>query len=149
MKNIIIIFSLLFASFNLNAQMDPISWTYEYQVNDAGEQTIVLSADMDDEWVLYAQNTPKGGPVATSFTFDEQAGVKWKDNTVPHGKLIKKFSPLFELEVFKYTKAVQFTQSFEANDSVKKITGSVFYMTCNGQQCLPPKEVKFEVPLNN
>lgn len=149
MKNFLIIISLLLGSLSLSAQLDPVSWTYEYQVNDQGEKSIVIKAAMEGDWVLYAQNTPDGGPKATAFTFDEQDGVQWMDKTIPNGKLIKKFSPLFELEVFKYTDAVEFTQSFEANDSVNKVSGSVYYMTCNGQQCLAPKEVKFEVPLNN
>lgn len=129
--------------------MDPVSWSYSYEQNEDGKQSVILTAEMEDGWVIYAQNTPEGGPKATIFSFDKQEGVEWIGDVIPQSEMIKKFSPLFEIEVFKYQDNAQFIQSLKANDSVKSISGSVYFMTCNGQQCLAPKEIVFEVPLNN
>ena len=42
---------------------------------------------------------------------------------------------------------VQFVQRLKVNGQVSKVTGSVEFMVCDDDQCLPPKEKTFDVKL--
>jgi hypothetical protein len=35
----------------------------------------------------------------------------------------------------------------KVNSGAKKISGNIVYMVCNDKQCLPPKDVAFDIKL--
>lgn len=121
---------------------NPVTWTFELGTPDKENNTIELiaTATIDNNWALYSQHTPDGGPIATSFDFGDAEIIGKTAETKPK----KEYSDLFELDVLKFKEKAVFTQKLKFSDFSKKLKGSVRFMCCDGQKCLAPTEVSFE-----
>jgi hypothetical protein len=143
----IVILSLL--SFPAPAQMqNPVSWKFEVKKKATSVYVITATATVDKPWHIYAQNTGKGGPVATTFTFKPNPLVKVDGKTTETGKLEKVYDKNFKTEVLFYSNTVTFTQTVVVKGNAKtNFGGTVEYMVCNDEQCLPPVKKTFDLQL--
>lgn len=135
---------LSFISLNAQDAMDPIEWTHIMHENDDGTYSVVFRANIEKNWVLYSQHTNPEGPVPTTFEFNAEDCLVL-DGTVEESEgAIKENSDLFGVDVIKFKEQATFTQKIIPNcDGV--LASSITFMTCDGERCLPPKEVKFEI----
>ncbi|TNF24492.1 MAG: thiol:disulfide interchange protein, partial [Bacteroidetes bacterium] len=61
----------------LQAQLfDPVKWKTETKRLSATEAELVFSATIEDGWHLYSQHLDEGGPIPTTFTFQELGNAK-------------------------------------------------------------------------
>ena len=121
---------------------DPVNWTFNY---DAEEEKLVIEADMQTNWVIYSQHTDPDGPIPTYFELEESNDFITIGEVEEVSESIKKMDELFGVEVIKFEKSASFVQKLKNVRKGTKIKGSVTYMTCDGERCLPPKTVAFEV----
>ena len=128
----------------MNETIQPISWSHELIENADESYTVSFKADIEGNWVLYSQHTSPGGPVATSFNFEENACFVLNGEVEEQSKAIKEQCPLFEMEVIKFKKESIFTQNFTKSCS-GKLEATVRFMTCDGERCLAPTEHSFEI----
>jgi thiol:disulfide interchange protein DsbD len=107
-----------------------------------------MKAKMEDEWHIYSQTTPDGGPIATTISFTKNPLVTLKGDVKEVGKMEQHFEKLFGVEVRQFSEKVEFVQTVTVKPGIKtSILGSVQYMTCNDEQCMPPKKVSFTIAL--
>ena len=65
------------------------------------------------------------------------------------GKIVSKYEEVFEGTVKYFEGKADFVQVIKLKASVKTtISGSIEYMACNDEQCLPPATVPFTISLN-
>jgi len=134
----------LFLTTSLSAQkIEPVSWSFEVAQQD-GAHVIKATAEIADKWVVYSPFTEKGGPIPTSIDLKD---VELIGSIVEEGKVINEKSELFEINVSKFKKKVTFIQAFNPGPNQKEITGYVRFMTCDGERCLPPKNIDFSLAL--
>jgi len=70
-------------------------------------------------------------------------------NVKENGKLIKKYETVFGVDVKYFSEKVDFVQVVKLKTKTKtNFSGSVEFMVCNDQQCLPPATQKFSIALN-
>ena len=100
---------------------------------------------MEGNWAIYSQHTEEGGPIPTIFDFHEKEGYKLIGEVKEISEPIKSFSEMFEIDVIKYKHEAIFEQKVQNVRKGAIIIGSVTFMTCNDEKCLPPKEIRFEV----
>lgn len=124
---------------------DPISWAYEVVDAEDSNKTIIITATIEKDWKLYSQHTEEGGPVPTSFSFDTE-GIELIGDVKETSKAKTSFSEMFDINVTQFSDTAIFKQNFKTNGA-KSIKGEVYYMTCDGLRCLPPKPVNFEIEL--
>jgi len=142
-------FVLSLLSFHATAQMqNPVSWKFEVKKKAAGVYIITATANVDKPWHIYSQNTGAGGPIATKFTFKANPLVKVDGKTTETGKLEKVFDKNFKTDVLFYSNTVTFTQTVVVKGSAKtNFGGTVEYMVCDDEQCLPPVKKTFDLQL--
>jgi thiol:disulfide interchange protein DsbD len=64
------------------------------------------------------------------------------------GEMHKKHEEVFGVDVFYFKEKVDFVQVVKLKASSKtKLSGSLEYMACNDEQCLPPATVPFSIAL--
>lgn len=132
----------------LQAQ-NPVSWTFTAKKIDSKTYEINLTAIIEDEWHLYSQKTPDGGPSPTEITFTNNPLVQFDGAVKEIGDMEEHFEPLFGVKVRQYSDKVSFVQVIKLKATVKtNITGSVSFMTCNDVQCIPTKKQSFSIKLN-
>ena len=57
------------------------------------------------------------------------------------------FDDLFSMNVIKYAGRAVFSQHIRVTDASRPVEGSVTFMTCDDDQCLPPRTVDFQIPI--
>lgn len=127
---------------------DPVSWKYEAKKISAQVYELSITATVEHPWHIYSQNTGKGGPIPTSFTFKKNPLLTLSGVTKENGKLEKTFDKNFNTNVLFYANTVVFVQTIKLKSTVKtNISGTVEYMVCDDQQCLPPTKKSFDIKL--
>lgn len=123
---------------------DPVKWHFEI-TRDGGQSTLNLTATMEDGWHIYGLELESDmGPLPTVFEFSDQE-VEWGELMVPEP--LVKYDDMFMMNVSYYEEEVTFTRAI-LNPDVHMVRGSVDYMVCNDETCLPPKLVPFELSLS-
>ncbi len=143
--HLIFVFQLLFGiCINSDVNPSPVSWSFD--IIESGDYfTFTASAKMDKKWVLYSQHNGDDGPVPTYFEFQSD-DVEFLDNEVLEiGDLISEMDELFETQVNKFKGEVVFKRRFKSKSGTGTLKGSVEFMTCDGDRCLPPKVIDFNL----
>jgi len=122
----------------LNAQMrEPVKW--KYSINDSGE--IIFHASVDPGWHLYDMNLPEGGPTSTSFEFDEIKGAELVGKVFTNSKIHSKYDDMFKMTVRWFEENPTFIQKLKIKNKAEfSISGSINYLSCNDQTCVPGTE---------
>lgn len=131
------------------AQMkDPVQWAFTAKKIDASTYEVHLTATIDDGWHVYSQTTPDGGPTPTSIAFAKNPLLVLEGTAKEVGKLDQKHEELFGVDVKQFSNKVDFVQVVKLKGKAKtSLNGSVDFMTCNDNQCLPPQTQKFSIAL--
>ena len=150
MKNILktTLLSILTAFFinNLTAQIfDPVKWVFKSEKISDCEYNLIIKAKIEGGWHLYGQKSyGDEGPIPSSFTFTKNSNYQLIGK-VSESKLIKKFEPVWNFELYFFEKEAIFTQKVKINtNKLIEIKGSLEFMVCNETQCLPPSIINFD-----
>jgi hypothetical protein len=148
MKKAILFSSLLVLAFSVQAQrVNPVKWTYNAIKTATNQYDIVLTASIDAPWHMYSQFATKG-PIPTTVTFKPNPLVKLNGKTKEVGKLEKNYDKNFGAIIGTFAGKVDFKQAIILKAASKtKLSGTIEYMVCNDEKCLPPVTIPFEVTI--
>ena len=135
---------------------DPTKWRLESDEKGkqlvADQQTrVILKADVEPGWHLYALDQPAGGPIATTIKVSE--GRPFSLGDIKSSPSISRPDPLFvvndkPLETKYFEDEATFTLAVKAlaQTRVDEIAIDVRFQLCNDTFCLPPrtKRVSFD-----
>lgn len=145
---ILSLIAVLFGTFTGKAQMaEPVNWTATAQKVGANEYKIVVTANVADGWYVYSQDMPKRGPVPTQVKFESTPEISLEGKTEEIGTKKEDFDQNFQMTVTKLVGQPTYVQKIKTLGATNLIRGKVQFMTCNGELCMPPKMVTFEVQL--
>ncbi len=123
--------------------LEPVTWSFDTKKVSDDVVELQLKATMDKGWHLYSQDVPKGGPIATSFNFDESANYSLIGDT-KEPKAIEEYDKNFEMVLKYFDNSVTFRQRIKVTSEEDfTIEGELEYMCCNDESCLPPDYVDF------
>ncbi|MGB1042311.1 MAG: protein-disulfide reductase DsbD domain-containing protein [Tenacibaculum sp.] len=145
-----IIIALLFiVSISSYAQMhNPVKWSTSVKKISDKESELIVTATLQKEWHIYSQEIPKGGPIPTLFTFTGDQRYMKKGNT-KEGEGITVDDKMFDMKIKYFDDKAIFKQRIRLKTQEKfTIKGTVEYMVCSGENCLPPKEVDLSFNVN-
>lgn len=148
MKHLIPILALVFGTSvsALGQSSKRVSWTFSSKKIADNTYEIHMTANIDGDYHLYAQNVGVDGPVPTSFTFTKNPLLVPDSKVKEIGKIIKKKEEAWGGVVNYYEKQVDFIQIVKLKGNVKtNVAGKVEFMVCNDERCLPPSTVDFKV----
>ena len=145
MKRFVSLLMLTFMALAVQAQiLTPVKWKIQLEDSGTAEKTLVFSATLDAGWHLYDMNLPEGGPISTSFSFENLTGAKAVGTPVASKEATKVFDEQFQMELRWFAGEVTFRQKIEVTDPQKfQAVGYVEYMACNDENCLPPDQEEF------
>jgi thiol:disulfide interchange protein DsbD len=130
---------------------DPVTWTVSADPAPAEPGDVVLlnlSATIEGDWRMYAMDSPVGKPL--DVRFDETAAFE-RTAPVSQPEPNQGFDPTLGRDYTYFTEAVSLSGVFRvteaATDGAAPIAGTIRYMVCNDELCLPPTRHPFEVPV--
>ena len=130
------------------AQSDIVQWKFESKKLADKKYEVKLIAMVKDPWHIYSTTTPDGGPLPTKISFTKNPLTALDGSLKEVGKLEQKNEPLFGVDVKQFSNTVVFVQQVKVKGKAKtSLSGSLEYMTCNNQECLPPQTKKFSIAL--
>ncbi len=141
---------LLLITLSLHADViKPVKWEHTLKQIDAHTYEIIFKASIDKGWHLYGLNIPEGGPIATSFTYNNLVGAELLGNMQTSKKPLVKYDNTFEMELELFDGIVSFSQKIKKTTEGAAIKGFVEFMACDDARCLPPSEIEFSYSLTN
>lgn len=107
------------------------------------EFTAALELKLDEPWHMYSMTTPKGGPIITTITLEDNPAVaSWQ---IYYPAPQRKFDPNFGIEAETYDKEATFQLLIrlkpDAPAGRQELTARMRYQLCNDKECLPPRRV--------
>jgi len=127
----------------------PVQWNYTVNKLSANTYELHIKASIEKGWHMYSQTTPAGGPVPTVVKFSRNPLVSLSGPAKEVGKLEQHHEKMFGVDVKQFSNSVDFVQTVVLKKPVKtKVNGSVEFMVCNDQECLPPSTITFTLSLD-
>ena len=128
--------------------VNPVTWSTAIEVNGS-QVTATFTANIEKGYHIYGMEQHPDGPVATSISFDNSIGMEAAGPMTVSSQPIKTVDRAFDLELEYWEGTVTFTQSFTILDpeAAQKLSGTIRYMACSGNSCLPPTKESFSLPL--
>ncbi|MEM6376741.1 MAG: protein-disulfide reductase DsbD domain-containing protein [Bacteroidota bacterium] len=140
-------FCLLFANF-ASAQLQKVTWEATLEKGDSDEYTLVLQGTIEHGWYLYSQYLESDeGPIATKVVLNEMEGMESIGKTKESGNKVEGYDNIFLMNITKYKEDVTFKQLLKLPKDTEFVSGTITFMTCDDEQCLPPTEVEFTAEL--
>lgn len=149
MKRFVLLFALFFITAAAMAQKnDPVQWNFTAVKKYDKTYEVTFSALVSKPWHIYSQTTPKGGPVPTKITYKTNPLVVVSGTAKESGALKQIHDKFFGVDVKYFSDKVDFVQTVTLKANAKtNIAGTIEYMVCNDEECLPPKKVPFDLKL--
>ena len=147
-KHCLIFFSFVLCIGALYAQK-PYEWSF--YAKRVADKTFEIHCTMDvkQPWHTYSQFTPDGGPLPTKFEFAKNPLYSLSGPARENGKMLIKHESVFDVDVHYFDGRVDFVQVVKMKGIARtNLSGSVTFMVCNDEQCLPPATQKFSLALN-
>lgn len=151
MKKLFCLLTFTILALTVQAQiLTPVKWKFSLSDSETAEKTIVFSAEIDKGWHLYDMNLPEGGPVSTSFIFEDIKGAELVGKPTASKEATTVYDEQFAMDLRWFAKEVKFSQTIKITDPKKfKLEGAVEFMACNDENCLPPEQESFSFDKSN
>ena len=147
-KKIVFFLLLFFFIFSTQAEIfKPVTWIFSNKQVSKNEFDLILTANIDNNWHIYSQFIGQGGPVATSIKFTPSTDYELVGKLTETPKPKKIFEKVFEMEVAFFEKKAVFIQTIKLKKNASKIIGTLKFMACDNNQCLPPEDITFSFDL--
>lgn len=149
MKKISFLFTLVFATLFLNAQiLNPTKWEFDSKQN-GDEVDLIFKATIESGWHLYDTDLPEGGPIATALVFEDSTLFDFVGTIIKEPQPVINFDETFQMNVGYFSGQAILTQKIKLKSSdPAEINGYVIFMSCNDESCTPPEESKFSFKFN-
>jgi thiol:disulfide interchange protein DsbD len=133
----------LFLILSTSYAQSQVSWEFAF---DAENSQIVAEASIGEGWHLYStKKASELGPIPTEFEFDVPEGVELvKGIQEPNPKI--SYDSNFDETLYYFEEKVAFVQELKVT-SLQELKGTVTYMVCNDEMCMPPVDVEFTIEL--
>ena len=128
--------------------LDPVKWSFSSKKVNDKEADLLITAKIEPGWHVYSQFIEEGGPVPTSFKFKSSPdfAVSGKISETP--KAVSAFDKNFDMQIAWHQDQVVFKQRIKVNKPKTTVSGTLEFMVCDDERCLPPAEVDFSIPVD-
>lgn len=148
MRRITAFILLLLSAVTLRSQvLEPATWSFRSVKTGDNTFELVMTAELEKGWHVYAMDIEPGGPIPTSFTFEPGKGFVLQGKTFEVSRPEVKFDNSFGMNIGMHSGKPEFRQKVTVSQSPVTVRGVVTFMSCDDKQCLPPRDVEFALEL--
>ena len=147
MKRMVFFLIMALGTITINAQLNPVSWSFTSKKVADKTYEVHLTATMQSGWHLYSQTQPDDAVVnPTAFKINNNPLLSLEGKIKEVGKMQKFHDAKLEISANQYADKVDFVQVVKLKANAKtNVTGNVEFQTCDDKKCLPPKTVNFSI----
>ncbi len=149
MKKLLFLTAFLYTIIASSQILNPVSWDFDSRKVSATEYELIFTANIDENWAVYSQYVDEGGPLPTTFIFEESEAFALVDSVIESDEnKATKHDPVFDMIVSKFYNKAVFFQKINLNADEATVKGELSFMTCDDIKCLAPTDVPFEFNLS-
>ena len=124
--------------------VDPVHFTSQLKMLEAGEAEIIFSATVDPGWHVYSTDMGNDGPISATFNAVKMDGAETVGKLKPRGHVVKQFDKMFDMELRFFEQKATFVQKIRFTKPQYVIDCYLEYGACNDEMCLPPSQVELK-----
>jgi len=128
---------------------DPVTWDFSYVKKGDKQYELIFTATIEKNSHIYSMDIPDGGPIPTSFSFDTVPGYKLDGKAYEVTKPVELLDDAFGFKIKTFSNTAEFRQKVTSPVSSFTVKGVVNFMACNNATCSPPKDVDFEIKIED
>ena len=147
MKKLLLLIAFL-AFANVNAQiLDPAKWSTKLEKKSETNYILTFNVIIENDWHLYSQFTPDGGPLPLEITFKNQKGNFNLVGKAKESKTRTAFNDIFEVNETFFEKKGQIQQEITiTNPKLTEIKVDFNYQVCKEVCINVEKNFTFSIP---
>ena len=132
MKKLLFILIAFLAYANVNSQiLDPAKWTTKIDKKSDTNYILTFNAVIENDWHLYSQFTPDGGPLPLEITFKNQKGNFKLVGKAKESKTRTAYNDIFEVNETFFEKKAQIQQEISiTNPKLTEIKVDFNFQVC-------------------
>jgi thiol:disulfide interchange protein DsbD len=148
MRKIIFAFLSFLAFANGNSQiLDPVKWTTKIEKKSETTYVLTFNGLIENDWHMYSQFTPDGGPLPMEVIFKNQKGNFNLIGKAKEGKTTTAYNDVFEVNETFFVKNAQIQQEISlTNQKISKIEVALNYQVCKDACINLEKKFSFLIP---
>ena len=149
MKKLLFILIAFLAFATVNSQiLDPAKWTSKIEKKSETNYVLVFDAVIENDWHLYSQFTPDGGPLPLEIAFKNQKGNFNLVGKAKESNTRTAFNDIFEVNETFFEKKAQIRQEIViTNLKLTEIKVDFNYQVCKEVCINVEKNFTFKVPV--
>ena len=130
--------------------LEPVKWNSEVKKTGDDTYDLIFNAEIEDKWHLYTQNIPDGGPLPTTFNFQNDDKKIELVGKVGESESHTSFDKVFEMQLSYFDFEAQFIQKIKVLDpNLSEINASIDFQSCDDEKCIfETAEVSFQLSEN-
>lgn len=131
-----------------NAQiLDPVKWTTQIEKKSETNYVLTFNGIIEEDWHMYSQFTPEGGPLPLEVVFKNQKGNFDLVGKAKESKTRTAYNEVFEVNETFFEKNVQIKQEIRVlNPKNSKIEALLNYQVCKEVCINQEKKFSFALP---
>lgn len=131
-----------------SAQIDiPVKWKYNVVSLPDNHAEIQFIATIQDQWHLYSQKTPDGGPLPLYFEFEANPAYE-RVGEVSEPKAYEEYDDIFKVNTLFFKGTVTFKQKIKIlSKEGFNVSGFSDYQACIDGKCVPGND-EFSIAVN-
>jgi len=127
--------------------LNPAKWKTKVEKLSDTEFNLILNGTIDENWHVYSQFTPDGGPLPMVLDFKNQKGNYELVGKAVESKYKKQFNAIFGVDEYYFEKTVTVTQKVKViKAATTKIAVHLEYQVCKDACINDNKDFVFELP---
>lgn len=148
MRKYIFLLLIFLAFAKGNAQiLDPVKWTTQIEKKTETNYVLTFNGIIEDDWHMYSQFTPEGGPLPLEVIFKNQKGNFDLVGKAKESKTRTAYNDVFEVNETFFEKRVQIRQEISVvNSKNSKIEVTLNYQVCKEVCINQEKKFSFTLP---
>lgn len=136
-------------------QAAPVQWSIsapaaKSAVTAGGKVAVTVSATIARGWHLYSLKKLDGGPIPTTIALPPGQPFQLA-GAIEAMPPLSKFDETFQMDIESYEEVAEFTLPVVAAKDAKPGAATLLvnarFQVCDEKQCLPPRTLKIELPL--
>jgi thiol:disulfide interchange protein DsbD len=128
-------FFLLFFTGLLAYASENVSWSAKIVGENTSTPSVVITANIEGGYHMYAPSNPDGGGMPLSISFSNLKGVKLDGKPAANKKYTKEYNDIFEVDEHFYTGTVSFTQKLKPQAKDFSLSLEIQGQACNDSGC--------------
>lgn len=148
MKKLLFLLVAFLAFTHVNSQiLEPVKWTSRTEKISDTEFNLVIEGTIDEEWHVYSQFTPDGGPLPIELVFENQKGNYNLVGKATESATKRQYNDVFGVDEVYFAKKVILKQKVKiTNPGLAKIVGKIDYQVCKEVCINGNKDFTFAIP---